>query len=108
MSTLDEIKKVRHEKIALLEQYGMQPFPARVPRDLSLDDMVHHFDAHLAQGNEQSITGRVMAIRGQGAINFVILQEGNVRFQVVFKKTHSIPRSLNYLHKLLILATPCQ
>ncbi|MCD8507931.1 MAG: OB-fold nucleic acid binding domain-containing protein [Candidatus Pacebacteria bacterium] len=86
MSTLDEIKKVRHEKIALLEQYGMQPFPARVPRDLSLDDMVHHFDAHLAQGNEQSITGRVMAIRGQGAINFVILQEGNVRFQVVFKK----------------------
>jgi lysyl-tRNA synthetase class 2 len=86
MSALEEIQAVRLEKIEKLKAFGMDPYPSSVPRDTSLGDVVASFDELESKGESFSIAGRAMAIRGQGAILFIVLQEGADRFQVVLKK----------------------
>ncbi|MBP6926013.1 MAG: lysine--tRNA ligase, partial [Candidatus Pacebacteria bacterium] len=76
MSSLQEIQAVRLEKIEKLKAFGMNPYPASVPRDLSLAEVAASFSALEPKGAELALTGRVMAIRGQGAILFIVLQEG--------------------------------
>ena len=86
MASLEEIKKTRLEKMALLEHSGMAPFPARVPRDFSLGELKNIFEEKVAEKASFSVAGRIMAIRGQGAILFVVLDDGTGRLQAVFKK----------------------
>ncbi len=86
MASLEELRAARQEKLARLEAAGMDPYPARVPRDYSLDYARTEFSALEAQGQEHAVAGRIMAIRGQGAILFVVLDDGTARFQAVFKQ----------------------
>lgn len=86
MASLEELRQAHIEKLNRLKEAGMDPYPARVARDYSVD---YIRDAFTLLANEQkpySIAGRVMAIRGQGAILFVVLDDGTGRFQTVFKK----------------------
>lgn len=86
MASLQEIRQARIEKIAALKEAGMDPYPAHVPRDYPLNEIQDRFSLLEAEGKEHSISGRIMAIRGQGAILFVVLDDGTGRFQVVLKK----------------------
>lgn len=63
----------------------MDPYPARVERDYPLNVVRDQFHGLEAEAKPYSIAGRVMAIRGQGAILFVVLDDGTAKFQVVFK-----------------------
>ena len=85
MASLEELRAARVEKLERLRIAGMDPYPARTPRDYPLDVVRDQFTALEAEGKEYSVAGRVMAIRGQGAILFVVLDDGTARFQVVFK-----------------------
>lgn len=84
MASLNEIKEARLEKIKLLKDFGMDPYPAKSKRDFSLSEVKNRFD-ELAD-KEISLVGRIMAIRGQGAILFSVLFDGTDSFQAVFKK----------------------
>jgi lysyl-tRNA synthetase class 2 len=86
MPTLEELKQVRLEKIEKLQSAGMDPYPAHVDRDMSLGEVNAQFLELEKAGASIALAGRVMAIRGQGAILFVVLQDGKDRFQVVLKK----------------------
>ncbi len=86
MASLEEIRQSRIEKINRLVEAGMDPYPARVPRDYPLNVVKDEFTALETSQETRSITGRIMAIRGQGAILFVVLDDGTAKFQVVFKK----------------------
>jgi lysyl-tRNA synthetase class 2 len=100
MASIEELRKTRLAKLELLKKAGMQPYPAKVPRDLSLADARRDFAEYeesnplrqLADGGGKSagkvvsVTGRVMAIRGQGAILFFVLDDGTATFQAVVKK----------------------
>ena len=79
---MDELREKRLEKLELLKKEGMDPYPSRVPRTFCLYDARLNFK----EDKEVSITGRIMAIRGQGAILFVVLYDGKGKFQAVFKK----------------------
>lgn len=85
MASLEELRASRIEKLDRLKEAGMEPYPARVARDYSLDVVRDQFTGLEAEGKAYSIAGRVMAIRGQGAILFVVLDDGTAKFQVVFK-----------------------
>lgn len=80
----DELKKVREDKVKILENAKMDCYPAKVPHDFDLSYVRENFES--LQGKSISVAGRIMAIRGQGAIFFVVLKEGNTEFQAVFKK----------------------
>lgn len=85
MSGEEEIKQVRLGKLTKLSGAGMSAFPAKARRDFWLRDIKEKFD-DLGVEKTFSIVGRVMAIRGQGAIQFVVLNDGTDTFQAVFKK----------------------
>jgi lysyl-tRNA synthetase class 2 len=86
MAALDEIRAARIEKLEKLKKAGMNPYPARVPRDYSLALLTERFAALTESKTLLSVTGRITAIRGQGAIVFVMLDDGTAKFQAVFKK----------------------
>ena len=83
MASLNEIKEARLEKIENLKKAGMNAYEASVTRDHTLQEVSSSF-AKLE--GTFSVVGRVMAIRGQGAILFVVLNDGTGEAQVVFKK----------------------
>ncbi len=84
MASLEELKQIRVEKLERLRMAGMDPYPATVPRDYSLKEVKKGFDGFGER--EISLVGRVMVLRGQGAILFAVLSDGTDRFQAVFKK----------------------
>ncbi|MDO8579832.1 MAG: lysine--tRNA ligase [bacterium] len=86
MAILDEIKLSRLAKIELLKKAGMDPYPARVPRDMCLCDARKNFADFSKQNKIISVVGRIMAIRGQGAILFIVLDDGKEKLQTVFKR----------------------
>ncbi len=92
MASLEELKQARLTKLELLTKAGMQAYPAKVPRDLCLADVRKNFADYeegkggTHAGKPVSVAGRVMAIRGQGAIIFLVLDDGTSTLQAVVKK----------------------
>lgn len=85
MASLEELKRVRVEKLNILKEAGMEAYPSSVLRDHSLSYVRNNFNK-LEKEENISLAGRVMVIRGQGAILFIVLQDGSERFQAVLKK----------------------
>ena len=85
MASLEEIRAGRLTKLELLKKAGVNPFPINSARQYELADLKNQFDALLGKG-DITIAGRIMAIRGQGAIQFVPLFDGTGTFQAVIKK----------------------
>ncbi len=86
MASLEELRATRIHKLDLLKKAGMDPYPVSVPRSFSLADARSKFIECEAAKKEVSLTGRIMAIRGQGAILFLVLDDGTATFQAVIKK----------------------
>ncbi len=86
MASIDELRTTRLNKLALLEKAGMDPYPAKVPRSFCLEDAKKDFAQFEKSAEKVSLCGRIMAIRGQGAILFLVLDDGKAAFQAVIKK----------------------
>lgn len=86
MSASDELRQVRIDKLKKLSDFGMEAYPSKVPRDFCLKDARTNFKDLEVSQKDVSLSGRIMAIRGQGAIQFVVLDDGKGTFQAVFKK----------------------
>ena len=86
MSTIGEIKAVRIKKLNILQEAGINPYPAEANRELSLSEAASSFEQLEKSGEEKWIAGRVMSLRGQGAIVFTTLNDGTASFQGLLKK----------------------
>lgn len=86
MASLEEIRAERLKKLALLREGGHDPYPSKVARDFSLAKVRKEFAALEKKKEPLAIVGRVMAIRGQGAIQFVVLDDAGTTLQAVLKK----------------------
>lgn len=86
MSGLEEVRAERLRKLALLKERGIEPFPAQVERTHEIKAVLEDF-ANLELGqNSVTVSGRVMVVRGQGAIMFVVLKDASGNIQAVFKE----------------------
>ncbi len=86
MASIEELRDARLLKINKLKEAGIDPYPVSVPRDYSVKEIKENFEKFSSLEKDISIAGRVMVVRGQGAILFIVLQDGNERFQAVLKK----------------------
>ncbi|MFZ2072325.1 MAG: lysine--tRNA ligase [Minisyncoccia bacterium] len=86
MSSIDEIRDIRIKKLELLKQKGIDPYPAESKRELSLEKVSSSFTDLEKSGEEKWIGGRIMSVRGQGAIIFITLNDGTSHFQGLLKK----------------------
>lgn len=86
MASLEEIRQARLAKLEILKEKGINPYPAKVPRDFPIVELKANFEEKKSAGKEVSVAGRVMALRGQGAILFAVLFDGTARIQAIIKK----------------------
>ncbi|MDR3519822.1 MAG: lysine--tRNA ligase [Candidatus Pacebacteria bacterium] len=86
MSSIDEIRDARIKKLEILKGLGLYPYPAEAKRELSLKEAIADFKNLEKSKNAKWIAGRIMSIRGQGAIIFITLNDGTALFQGLLKK----------------------
>ena len=86
MSSIDEIRDTRIKKLSLLKARGINPYPAESKRELSLAEAIDNFEKLEKDKESKWISGRIMSIRGQGAIIFITLNDGTGLFQGLLKK----------------------
>jgi len=88
MASIEELRIARIKKIELLKEAGMDPYPVSVHCDYTISEIKNKFEQLEKTSAIENIwtIGRVMIVRGQGAILFVVLNSGEERFQAVLKK----------------------
>jgi len=83
---LEDIKAVRLAKLQKIKDKGLDPYPAVSMRTMTLLDAISNFDSLVEKAQVVTLAGRVMSLRGQGALIFFDLFDGTGRFQGLFKK----------------------
>src|SRR5476649_2417711 len=86
MSSIYEIRDARIKKLDLLNKKGINPYPVESKKELTLNEAIKDFDNLEKTKEIKWIAGRIMSIRGQGAIVFITLNDGTALFQGLLKK----------------------
>jgi len=101
MSSLDEIRDVRLKKLELLKKSGLNPYPAESKRELSLSEVISNFENLEKGGESKWVGGRLMSLRGQGAIVFLTLYDGTASFQGLLKKDVLGEEKFNFFNEVI-------
>ncbi len=86
MASLEEIRQTRLQKLKLLQENGIDPYPVTSNIDYTLLEIVSRFATISKKKKPISIGGRVMSLRPQGALTFLNINDGTGGFQVLIKK----------------------
>ncbi len=86
MSSIEEIKKNRVEKLENIKKAGIDPYPAEVKRTHTCQKAIDNFDNLSEKKEEIFCVGRIRTIRQHGGSVFCHIQDGTGKIQVYFKK----------------------
>lgn len=99
MSFIENVRVERLEKIKKLKEAGISPYALSSSKTHTVDSFLKLFEKSSFAGlfkklskKEVTLNGRVMSLRGQGAITFFDIDDGTGRVQVYFKKDESNPK----------------
>ncbi len=91
MASQDEIRQIRVQKLQLLKEKGIDPYPISAKQDYELKDVLANFTKlSKAKKKSYSLVGRVMSLRAQGGLIFFHFDDGTGRFQAMLKKGEGI------------------
>lgn len=85
MASIEEIRDERIKKLNILKERGVDAYPARTHKDFNISEVIANFD-ELLKRESTTLVGRVMALRGQGALIFFNFYDGTGTFQGLLKK----------------------
>ncbi len=85
MASIEELRADRLKKKALLEERGINPYPAETHRTDTIEVFLDRFALYESGKDVVTIAGRVMSKRGQGGIAFCDIYDGTGRVQALFK-----------------------
>jgi lysyl-tRNA synthetase class 2 len=88
MASLSELRTTRLQKLEHLRRYGMRPFETATKRTHTITDVIDQFESLRTISAHIVLAGRIMVVRGQGAILFVQLWDGTDGFQAVLQRDH--------------------
>lgn len=80
---IDEILSARKAKLEAIKEKGIDPYPAKSYRDTSLGDALNNFDDLSSSKKPIIVAGRVLAMRDQGKLAFLDIDDGSARLQLV-------------------------
>lgn len=86
MASLEEIKNIRLEKLRLLKECGIDPYPAETKRTHSITEVRAEFETFASDKRTITISGRVLSLRPQGALVFLTINDGTDSFQGLLKE----------------------
>ena len=96
---LEDIIKERLKKIDLLKEAGINPYPARTKKVISINDVIKNFNSLSKSKKRVSVAGRIMSFRDQGNLVFSDLVDASHKIQIVLKKDNI--SNLNFWKKVL-------
>lgn len=73
MATLQDYRDERLRKLAELRALGVDPYPAKAQKTHDINTIITQFDE--LEGQQVSVTGRVMGIRKFGKLAFIVLRD---------------------------------
>lgn len=91
MSTIDELRKVRLEKLKSLQDSGLLAYPATTKRSHSIAEVLQNWKKFVKKpassaGREIVLAGRIMAMRGHGGATFLDILDGESKIQGLIKE----------------------
>ncbi len=86
MASLEEIRAERLKKLELLKEKGMLPYPIATKRSFCVADALSSFTKLSKDNKKITLAGRVMAIRGQGALVFFNIEDDGAMIQGLLKR----------------------
>lgn len=86
MASLEEIRNERIKKLGVLNEKGIDTFPASVSRDFSIFEVLANFSKFSKRKKVSAIVGRIMAIRAHGGSVFFDINDGSSVMQAYIKK----------------------
>lgn len=85
---IEEILEARKEKLENIKKAGNDPYPAKTHRDTSLSEAVLKFEELSNNKKSIIIAGRVIALRDQGKLVFMDIDDGTGRLQLVASESN--------------------
>lgn len=83
---LDELKQARLEKLDRIKNAGINPYPSKSKRTITIEDALKNFDILSESKENIFITGRLRTLREHGALSFADLEDQSGRLQLFFHK----------------------
>lgn len=93
MASLEEIRASRLEKLKLLEEKGINPYPTSSTQDYTNKVVREKFDELSAKGDSIHLVGRIISLRSQGKIIFINFDDGTGVFQALLKSGEPLPEN---------------
>jgi lysyl-tRNA synthetase, class II len=90
MASLEEIRAGRLEKLKLLQEKGIDPYPATTNRDYTNKEAVDKFEEIEKSRKTIFLAGRILSLRSQGKIIFFNFDDGTAIFQGFLKSGEPI------------------
>lgn len=86
MATIDELRKIRVEKLEDLERNGIPPYPMDAKRTHAIKEALENFDKLAQELAEVILVGRIRSMRGHGGATFIDIEDGTGKIQAFLKK----------------------
>lgn len=103
MAEYSNLEKIRLEKLAKLQELGIEPYPRRVERtheiQQALDAFLTSEDDPDAQEIEATLTGRIRSIRPMGKVIFAHIEDGTGRIQLFFRENDIGEEQLDFFNQ---------
>ena len=84
MDNLEEIRKIRIQKLENLKKAGINPYPAVVLRTHTNQEAIDDFKK--LEKKSITLVGRIRSIRGHGGSTFCHIEDGSAQIQIYLKK----------------------
>ncbi len=86
MENINQLLKVRREKLQKARKLGIDPFPNRCKRTHKIGELIEKKDRFLESGETVFIAGRLDAMRRQGKVGFGNVSDDSGRIQIFVRK----------------------
>jgi lysyl-tRNA synthetase class 2 len=85
MASIPELRDERLKKKALLEEKGINPYPAHTNRTDTIEVFIDRFSLYEGTKDTAVLAGRIMSKRGQGGLAFADIFDGTGTMQLFLK-----------------------
>jgi len=86
MATIDELRKIRLEKLKAIEKAGFLAYPMETKRTHKIEDVLKDFANLSRLKKEVILVGRIRALRSHGGLTFGHIEDGTGKIQIYLKK----------------------
>lgn len=86
MSTIDELKKIRLQKLEAIKKARINPYPEKTKRTHKIGEALCDFDSLSKAEKEVVLVGRIKSLRQHGGSTFFDIDDGSEKIQVFLRK----------------------